>query len=982
MRADDPAAAAARASSRPARPGGPGQRRPPAVREDLRHHRRRRGLGPRPPPASDAIGLNLVPGTPRALAELEEAAASPRLARAAGGRPARRGSSRSPPTPGRRARRDRGGASTPTSSSSTARAGRRRRIQRPAWKVLHLPADATTPTMTSPRDLVRAARPAYLAAGSNRILLDTSGGPHPGGTGHARRRTLAAAVARTLPVILAGGLDRPTSPALLDDRRGRGRRRVRRRAAPRPRAASDQGPAPGRAVRQARPSRPHDRPTCRVRPDAGRPGLLEADAAAAGAGTRLRWPLRARDADGRASTSSRRLRRAPPRPALLGRAARAARYVRRPADPALPRRPARRGRPPSGAPARARAAPAPAPVPQARGPRPHRRAQDQQRARPGAAHAPARQDAGHRRDRRRPARRRDRDRLRAARAAVRRLHGRRGHRAPGAQRAPDARARRRGPRRSRRARRRSRTRSTRRCATGSPTSRRPTTCSARRWARIRTPRSCATSSAGSATRPRPAHAVEGRLPDLAIACVGGGSNAIGLLAGSSASRRSGSSSSRRPATGSPTGQHAAALAGGLARASSTARGRSCSRTPTGRSSRPHSISAGLDYPGVGPQLAALAEAGRLEVAAATDDEAVAAMAVTARTEGILPALETAHAIAALRASGRHDGERWPWPDDALVLLGFSGRGDKDLAALERFADVERWAASVTAAATPGPNRRRTAAPGGSRRPSRPRDGGPRRAHPVRRRGLPGRRDELRGRARRHRRRRRPARGRPAVLGSARRRRDAPARVGVALAAGATLERSLALDRRIGGRPDLPLVPMGYANQVIGGGDGEAVASTARRSRGRRVYRRRPHARRGRAVRGGRPSRRPRARLPRRADHAAGAPRVDRGAQRRVPLLRVARRRDRRPRLRCRRSGLVRDVKARRRCPVAVGFGVSRPAHVGRSRRPERMGSSSRRPSSMRSGPMAVTGLATLVGELRAATHRGRLAGRATSTVSS
>ena len=105
----------------------------------------------------------------------------------------------------------------------------------------------------------------------------------------------------------------------------------------------------------------------------------------------------------------------------------------------------------------------------------------------------------------------------------------------------------------------------------------------------------------------------------------------------------------------------------------------------------HSASAGLDYPGIGPQLAALAEAGRLEVATATDREAVAAMKTTTRAEGILPALETAHAIAALpKILAGIEGGALPWGDEAVILLGFSGRGDKDLAALERFADVEPW----------------------------------------------------------------------------------------------------------------------------------------------------------------------------------------------------------------------------------------------------------------------------------------------------
>ena len=81
------------------------------------------------------------------------------------------------------------------------------------------------------------------------------------------------------------------------------------------------------------------------------------------------------------------------------------------------------------------------------------------------------------------------------------------------------------------------------------------------------------------------------------------------------------------------------------------------------------------------------------MASATDREAVAAMKTTTRTEGILPALETAHAIAAMPKllAGTTDGSGDPWPDEILVLLGFSGRGDKDLAALERFADVEPWA---------------------------------------------------------------------------------------------------------------------------------------------------------------------------------------------------------------------------------------------------------------------------------------------------
>jgi len=185
-------------------------------------------------------------------------------------------------------------------------------------------------------------------------------------------------------------------------------------------------------------------------------------------------------------------------------------------------------------------------------------------------------------------------------------------------------------------------------------------------------------------------ATEGRLPDLALACVGGGSNAIGLLA-----RFIGEPSVRLAVAeaagdGIETGRHAAAIAGGSVGILHGARSLML-QDRDGQVIEAHSASAGLDYPGVGPQLAALAEAGRLEIATATDRQAVAAMRTVTREEGILPALETAHAIAALpRLLAGLEGGTAAWPDDLLVLVGFSGRGDKDLAALERFADVPAW----------------------------------------------------------------------------------------------------------------------------------------------------------------------------------------------------------------------------------------------------------------------------------------------------
>ncbi|HET9680596.1 MAG TPA: tryptophan synthase subunit beta [Candidatus Limnocylindrales bacterium] len=185
---------------------------------------------------------------------------------------------------------------------------------------------------------------------------------------------------------------------------------------------------------------------------------------------------------------------------------------------------------------------------------------------------------------------------------------------------------------------------------------------------------------------------EGRLPDLALACVGGGSNAIGLL-----SRFVGEPSVRLAVAeaagdGIPTGRHAAALAGGSLGILHGSRSMML-QDADGQVIEAHSASAGLDYPGIGPQIAALAMAGRLELASATDDEAFEAMALTTEAEGILPALETAHAIAVLpRLLAGLEGSGASYPVDAVVLLGFSGRGDKDLASFGRWR--ERQAATA------------------------------------------------------------------------------------------------------------------------------------------------------------------------------------------------------------------------------------------------------------------------------------------------
>jgi tryptophan synthase beta chain len=173
--------------------------------------------------------------------------------------------------------------------------------------------------------------------------------------------------------------------------------------------------------------------------------------------------------------------------------------------------------------------------------------------------------------------------------------------------------------------------------------------------------------------------LEGRLPDIAMACVGGGSNAIGLMA-----RFIGEPSARlvgvEAAGEGLEGRHAAALSAGTAGVLHGSRSYLL-QDDDGQITEAFSISAGLDYPGVGPQLSALYEAGRLEVLSATDDEALEGVRMLTRTEGILPALEPAHAIHAMLDLMAGRGIE-PAADDDVILLGLSGRGDKDIAAIE------------------------------------------------------------------------------------------------------------------------------------------------------------------------------------------------------------------------------------------------------------------------------------------------------------
>jgi tryptophan synthase beta chain len=161
-------------------------------------------------------------------------------------------------------------------------------------------------------------------------------------------------------------------------------------------------------------------------------------------------------------------------------------------------------------------------------------------------------------------------------------------------------------------------------------------------------------------------------PDFVVACVGGGSNAIGTFTGflDSDARLFGIEAG---GLGIESGQHGASVARGVPGVLHGARSLYL-QDEHGQILEAHSISAGLDYPGVGPEHAALAASGRAEYQIATDDEALAGFALLAETEGIVPALESAHAIGWLaREAGR------TVPSGATVLVTLSGRGDKDAA---------------------------------------------------------------------------------------------------------------------------------------------------------------------------------------------------------------------------------------------------------------------------------------------------------------
>lgn len=174
---------------------------------------------------------------------------------------------------------------------------------------------------------------------------------------------------------------------------------------------------------------------------------------------------------------------------------------------------------------------------------------------------------------------------------------------------------------------------------------------------------------------------EGRLPDYVIACVGGGSNAIGAFSEYVAEEEVGLIGVEAAGHGLDTDQHAATMTKGTIGVVDGMKTYAVFGED-GKVAPVYSISAGLDYPGVGPEHAFFKDSGRVEYVAATDDEAVEALLLLSKTEGILPAIESSHAIAeAVKRAPKLD-------KDKIIIINVSGRGDKDVAAIADYLEAK------------------------------------------------------------------------------------------------------------------------------------------------------------------------------------------------------------------------------------------------------------------------------------------------------
>ncbi len=174
---------------------------------------------------------------------------------------------------------------------------------------------------------------------------------------------------------------------------------------------------------------------------------------------------------------------------------------------------------------------------------------------------------------------------------------------------------------------------------------------------------------------------EGRLPDALVACIGGGSNAIGLFHPFLEDEGVRLIGVEAAGHGLDTGQHAAALNGGrpgILHGNKTY----LLQSDHGQITDAHSISAGLDYPGIGPEHAFLHETGRAHYLSSTDDEALAAFQLCTQLEGIIPALEPAHALARVGEIAKDLGKT------GLIILNMCGRGDKDVFSVARYLGME------------------------------------------------------------------------------------------------------------------------------------------------------------------------------------------------------------------------------------------------------------------------------------------------------
>lgn len=174
---------------------------------------------------------------------------------------------------------------------------------------------------------------------------------------------------------------------------------------------------------------------------------------------------------------------------------------------------------------------------------------------------------------------------------------------------------------------------------------------------------------------------EGRLPDQLVACIGGGSNALGLFTEFIDEHEVALTAVEAAGKGINTEQHAASIASGE---KGVLHGNATYylQNQDGQIKDAHSISAGLDYPGIGPEHAFLHDLGRVNYVSATDQEALAAFQLCAKLEGIIPALEPSHALAyVMREAGKHDA-------DKIWVVNICGRGDKDLFAVAEYIGLE------------------------------------------------------------------------------------------------------------------------------------------------------------------------------------------------------------------------------------------------------------------------------------------------------